>query len=49
MFKHLLATSDPAPDSLTAIDVTTSPAMAGTKNSFFNFSLPNLQQQNEKC
>jgi len=43
-FLILLATSDPACGSLTPMQVTISPLMAGTRNSFFSLSLPNLSK-----
>ena len=40
----MLATSDPLPTSLTPRQATTSPAMVGTRNCFFNSSLPNRER-----
>ena len=45
----LLATSDPDPTSLTPRQETNSPAMEGARNSFFNFSLPNLHTHRSFC
>ena len=42
-----LATSLPPPGSLTPIADTTSPAMAGSRNSFFSLSEPNLGNINK--
>jgi len=42
--KHLLATSEPAPVSLTPRQATISPIMVGSKNSLLSSAEPNLQQ-----
>lgn len=39
---YLLATSEPASDSLTPMQATISPAIVGARNSFFSSSVPNL-------
>ena len=48
--KILLATSDPEPTSLTPRQATISPLMEGARYSFFNLSLPNLENgKSIKC
>lgn len=43
--KHLLATSEPAPTSLTPRHATLSPIMDGSRKSLFSSGDPNLQQK----